>query len=257
MLHIGRINFDLDFFLTYLLHSPSAIWDGLQVTIIIAVLSQTAGVVLGLGVALARLSKLSVLRWGAAFYSWAWRGTPILVQLLIVYTGIAAAGLYRYPEFTLGPFVIAGALQAAFITLSLNEAAYMGEIFRAAIQAIDRGQTDAARAIRMRPTTALRWVILPQAARIVIPPLGNEFTLMIKGTSLLSVIGVRELFGTIEDINSATFRTFELFLIAALWYLLMTSIMAIGQRLIEARLGRHDMPLTDVPRKRTFLSRRT
>ena len=256
MLHIGRINFDLDFFSTYLLHPPPAIWDGLQVTIVIAVLAQTAGVVLGLGVALARLSKLSALRWGAAFYSWAWRGTPILVQLLIVYTGIAAAGLYRYPEFALGPFVIAGALQAAFITLSLNEAAYMGEIFRAAIQAVDRGQTDAARAIGMRPTTALRWVILPQAARIVIPPLGNEFTLMIKGTSLLSVIGVRELFGTIEDINSATFRTFELFLIAALWYLLMTSIMAIGQRLIEARLGRHDMPLADMPRKRTFLSRR-
>ena len=255
MLHLGRINFDLDFFLSYLLHPPPAIWDGLQVTIIIAILAQTAGLVLGLGVALAQLSKLSVLRWGAAFYSWAWRGTPILVQLLIVYTGIAAAGVYRYPELTIGPFVIAGALQAAFITLSLNEAAYMGEIFRAAIQAIDRGQTDAARAIGMRPTTALRWVILPQAARIVLPPLGNEFTLMIKGTSLLSIIGVRELFGTVEDINSATFRTFELFLIAAIWYLLMTTVLSIGQRFLEARLGRHDLPVADLTRKRTLFSR--
>jgi polar amino acid transport system permease protein len=147
-------------------------------------------------------------------------------------------------------------MQAAFITLSLNEAAYMGEIFRAAIQAIDRGQTDAARAIGMRPATALRWVILPQAARIVLPPLGNEFTLMIKGTSLLSVIGVRELFGTIEDINSATFRTFELFLIAALWYLLMTSIMAVGQRALEARLGRHELPVESaLSRRRSIFSR--
>jgi polar amino acid transport system permease protein len=220
-----------------------------------AVLAQTTGVVLGLGVALARLSKIPVFRWGATFYSWAWRGTPILVQLLIVYTGVAAAGIYRYPEFTIGPFVIAGAVQAAFIALSLNEAAYMGEIFRAAIQAIDRGQTDAARAIGMTPTTAFRWVILPQAARIVIPPLGNEFTLMIKGTSLLSVIGVRELFGTVEDINSATFRTFELFLVAAIWYLLLTTVMSIGQRAIEARLGRHDQPIVDLTRKRGLLGR--
>jgi polar amino acid transport system permease protein len=107
----------------------------------------------------------------------------------------------------------------------------------------------------MRPTTALRWVILPQAARIVLPPLGNEFTLMIKGTSLLSIIGVRELFGTVEDINSATFRTFELFLIAAIWYLLMTTVLSIGQRALEARLGRHDLPVADLTRKRTLFSR--
>src|SRR5262249_2177106 len=141
MLHLGAINFDLDFFLRYLLHPPRVIWQGLKVTVVIAVLAQTAGVVLGLGIALARLSKLAVMRWAAAFYSWAWRGTPVLVQLLIVYTGVAAAGIYRYPELAVGPFVLPGALQAAFITLSLNEAAYMGEIFRAAIQAIDRGQT--------------------------------------------------------------------------------------------------------------------
>jgi len=243
MLHLGGISFDLDFFLRYLLEPPPAIWEGLKITIVIAVLAQAAGVILGLGVALARLSHFAAFRWAAAFYSWAWRGTPILVQLLIVYTGVAAAGIYRYPEIAFGPFVIPGPLQAAFIALSLNEAAYMGEIFRAAIQAIDRGQTDAARAIGMRPATALRWVILPQAARIVIPPLGNEFTLMIKGTSLLSVIGVRELFGTIEDINSATFRTFELFMIAAIWYLAMTTVLSVVQRVVEQRLGRHDSPI--------------
>jgi polar amino acid transport system permease protein len=253
MLHLGRINFDLDFFLRYLLNPPDAIWQGLGITIEVAITAQIAGVVLGLGVALARLSKLSILRGGAVLYSWAWRGTPILVQLLIVYTGVAAAGIYRYPDLVVGPIVIPGALQAALLTLSLNEAAYMGEIFRAAIQAIDRGQIDAARAIGMRPVTALRWIILPQAARIVVPPLGNEFTLMIKGTSLLSVIGVRELFGTVQNINSATFRTFELFLIAAIWYLALTTVLSLAQRALEARLGRHEL----VPAKvgRTLSSR--
>jgi polar amino acid transport system permease protein len=241
MLHFGRINFDLDFFLRYLFDPPDMIWQGLGVTIEVAVIAQFAGVILGLGVALARLSKRPVLCGCAALYSWAWRGTPVLVQLLIVYTGVAAAGIYRYPDMTIGPIVIPGALQAALLTLSLNEAAYMGEIFRAALQAIDRGQIDAARAIGMRPATALRWIILPQAARIVVPPLGNEFTLMIKGTSLLSVIGVRELFGSVQNINSATFRTFELFLIAAIWYLALTTVFGIAQRMVEARLGRHEL----------------
>jgi len=256
MLQIGGINFDLDFFLRYLLSPPRAIWEGLWVTIEVSILSQLAGVALGLVVGLARLSKITVIRLGAALYSWAWRGTPVLVQLLIVYTGVAAAGIYRYPDLVIGPFTIPGALQAALITLALNEAAYMGEIFRAAIQAIDRGQTDAARAIGMRPWGALRWVILPQAARIILPPLGNEFTLMIKGTSLLSVIGVRELFGTVQNINSATFRTFELFLIAAIWYLALTTVLSIGQRFIEIRLSRHERTAATVPANRSLLSRR-
>ena len=244
MLHIGSITFDLGFFLHYLISPPESIKQGIVMTLVIALLAQTIGVVLGFFLAIARLSKIRVLRGAASFYSWAWRGTPVLVQLLIVYTGIAAAGIYRYPEFDIGPLTIPGPLQAALIALSLNEAAYMSEIFRGAIRAIDRGQTDAARAIGMRPATAMRWVVLPQALRLVMPPLGNELTLMIKGTSLLSVIGVRELFGTVQNINSATFKTFELFLVAAIWYLAMTTVMSVVQRLIEKRLGRHELPLS-------------
>ncbi|MDY0884403.1 amino acid ABC transporter permease [Dongia soli] len=257
MIHIGGISFDLDFFLKYLVNPPEMIWYGILMTIAIAIIAQVAGVVLGFGVAIARLSKFAVLRALAGLYSWAWRGTPVLVQLLIVYTGVAAAGVYRYPEIALGPLLIAGPLQAALITLSLNEAAYMGEIFRGAIQTIDRGQIDAARAIGMRPSTAMRWVILPQAMRTVIPPLGNEFTLMIKGTSLLSVIGVRELFGSVQNINSATFKTFELFLIAAIWYLAMTTVLSIVQRFVEARLRRHELPAAaTVKPNRSLLSAR-
>src|SRR5215467_9906780 len=98
MVHFGSISFDLDFFLRYLFTPPDIIWQGLWITIEVAIIAQAAGVVLGLGVALARLSRNPILRGWAIFYSWVWRGTPILVQLLIVYTGIAAAGVYRYPD---------------------------------------------------------------------------------------------------------------------------------------------------------------
>src|ERR1019366_8948757 len=103
-----------------------------------------------------------ILRGLGDFYVWAWGGTPLLVQLPMVYTGLAAAGIYRYPDIPIGPFVLSGPMQAALFTLALNEGAYMAEIFRAAIQSIDRGQFDAARAIGMRHRTAMRWIILPQ-----------------------------------------------------------------------------------------------
>lgn len=239
---LGDLNFDLDFFTRYLFEPPYVVWRGLGLTIVISLVAQAFGVALGLGVALARLSRNRFWREWARFYVWVWRGTPLLVQLLIIYTGVAAAGIYRFPDIVIGPLTINGPMQAALLTLSLNEAAYMAEIFRAAIQSIDRGQHDAARAIGMRTSTAMRWIILPQATRIVIPPLGNEFTLMIKGTSLLSVIGIRELFGTMQNINAATFRTFELFIVAAIWYLVLTTLMGIVQRRIEARFSRHETP---------------
>jgi polar amino acid transport system permease protein len=239
---LGNFNLDIPFFLRYLLHPPALVWEGLWVTIYVSLIAQTIGVVIGLIAALGRMSKSRLLRGWAGLYIWVWRGTPLLVQLLMVYTGLAAAGVYRFPDLQLGYFVLAGAMQAALFTLSLNEGAYMAEIFRAAIQSIDRGQYDAARAIGMRWRTAMRWIVLPQAIRVVLPPLGNEFTSMIKGTSLLSVIGVHELFGTMQDLNSATFRTFELFFVASIWYLILTSLMSLVQRWLEARLSRHELP---------------
>jgi polar amino acid transport system permease protein len=239
---LGNFNLDLPFFVHYLFNPPSLVWQGLWITIYVSIIAQALGVTVGLCAALMRMSKSRSLRTIAGFYVWAWRGTPLLVQLLMVYTGLAAAGIYRYPDIPLGPFTLSGPMQAALFTLSLNEGAYMAEIFRAAIQSIDKGQFDAASAIGMRYRTAMRWIVLPQAARVVIPPLGNEFTSMIKGTSLLSVIGVHELFGTMQNINAATFRTFELFFVAAIWYLILTSIMSFVQRRVEARLSRHELP---------------
>lgn len=237
---MGNLNFDLSFFLGYLFNPPAILLWGLWLTIVISVVAQALGVVIGLFVALARMSKHPWLRVPAMLHIWAWRGTPVLVQLVIVYTGFAAAGIYRYPDISFGPFTISGPLQAAIIALSLNEAAYMAEIFRAAISSIEKGQHDAAKALGMTPAVSMRRIILPQALRIVIPPLGNEFTLMLKGTSLLSVIGIRELFGTLQSLNAATFKTFELFLIAAIWYLILTSIMTMVQWWLEARFDQQD-----------------
>ncbi|TIS83319.1 MAG: amino acid ABC transporter permease, partial [Mesorhizobium sp.] len=194
----------------------------------------------GLLIALARMSRFAALRNWAKLYLWFWRGTPLLVQLVLIYTGVAASGIYMYPDLNIGPLHVSGALQAAILTLALNEAAYMSEIFRAAISAIDKGQFDASKAIGMTPGMAMRWIIMPQAARIVMPPLGNEVTLMIKSTSLLAVIGIRELFGTLQSLNAATFRTFELFAIAAIWYLILTTIMGAVQRVLEAHFSRHE-----------------
>jgi polar amino acid transport system permease protein len=241
----GDINIDSGFFLKYLFNPPPIILQGLWLTIWISVVAQALGVAVGLLIALCMRSKHWWARAFGKFYVWAWRGTPLLVQLVLIYTGVAAAGFYKYPDIHIGPFTLNGPVQAALIALSLNEAAYMAEIFRAALGSIDKGQFDATRALGMRPSTAMRWIILPQAARMVIPPLGNEFTLMIKGTSLLAVLGIRELFGTIQQINAATFRTFELFVIAAIWYLLLTTIMGIVQKRLEAHYGRYDLPASD------------
>ena len=240
---LGNLNLDPDFFIRYLFNPPDIVLAGVWITIWVSVVAMALGVSLGFFVALARMSPKWWLSGPARFYIWFWRGTPVLVQLVLVYTGVAASGLYMYPDLDIGPVHISGALQAAILVLSLNESAYMAEIFRAAISAIEKGQWEAARAIGMRPSTAMRWIILPQAARIVMPPLGNEFTLMIKSTSLLAVIGVRELFGTLQSLNAATFRTFELFAIAALWYLLLTSITALFQKYIEYRLARQEWPV--------------
>jgi polar amino acid transport system permease protein len=258
---MGNLRLDFNFFLQYLISPPSTVWVGLGITIIVATIAMLLGMTLGFLIGLARLSKNPFLSTGARLYVWVWRGTPLLVQLVLAYTGVAAAGIYMWPDLQVFGLTISGALQAAVITLALNEAAYMAEIVRAAIAAIDRGQFDAARAVGMRPAQSMRLIILPQALRIIVPPLGSEITLMIKSTSLLAAIGIREFFGTLQSINAATFKTFELFAVAAVWYLLLTSLVSAVQRIIEMRLARYDLPALDVetiiPQRKLLLLRRS
>lgn len=234
--------FDWSFYVHAVFH-PSGQWvTGLWRTVYISVVSQVAGVLVGLFLALARRSHWAALRWLVGGYVWIVRGTPLLVQLVIIFNGLAATNIYRFKDLSIGSFTLLGVIQAAILTLAINESAYMSEIIRASLDAVDIGQTEAAKALGMTPSVTMRTILLPQAAKIVIPPLGNEFNLMMKSTSLLSVIGVQEMFLTAQSINSATFKTFEIFAAAATYYLILTTIWGFIQSYIERRLGNSETP---------------
>jgi polar amino acid transport system permease protein len=177
------------------------------------------------------------------FYVWFFRGTPLLVQIAFIYFGLGVTGIYKWPDFVVPgtDFNIEGAWQAGIFALGLNEGAYMSEIVRAGILSVPRGQLEAAKSLGMTYALAMRRIDLPQAARVIVPPLGNEFNNMLKTTSLLVVISVPELYVVFSQKNgsgSTSFHPFELFLAAAVWYLLLTTIWGFIQASLERRLGR-------------------
>jgi polar amino acid transport system permease protein len=217
---------------------PSHPWlVGLWTTVYVSVLAQAVGVALGLVVELVRRSRRAPLRAAAGFYVWLLRGTPLLVQLVLVFNGLAALGVFRFKDISALGVTLPGVIQAGIVTLAVNESAYMAEIIRASINSVDTGQMEAAESLGLTRGRAMRFVVLPQAVRIMIPPLGNEFNNMMKVTSLLSVIGVEELFLNAQELNSTTFRTFEIFLAAAVYYLALTTIWGFIQSWIERRLA--------------------
>ncbi|HHW44040.1 ABC transporter permease subunit [Desulfofundulus thermobenzoicus] len=195
-------------------------------TLEITAIAVFIGCILGLAAGLARLSRKRILRFLATCYVDFFRGTPLLVQIVIVYFGIPqilkdiqnqlvqAYGIT--PVFENIPIFV-----AAVIACSLNSGAYIAEIFRAGVQSIEKGQMEAARSLGMTHGQAMRYVILPQAFKRVIPPLGNEFIAMLKDTSLLSVIGFEELFRRGQLIVGATYKAFQIYLTVAFIYLIM------------------------------------
>lgn len=246
--------FEFSFFIHLLFHPPHSFVAGAIRTVYLAVISQGLGVLLGLALALCRRSPTRLLRVLASGYIWIIRGTPLLVQAVLIYDGSAAVGLYSFSNITVLGLSVPGVVQAGIITLTINEGAYMAEILRAAIDSVDGGQAEAAESLGMRRRQVMRHVVLPQAMRVVIPPLGNEFNNMLKVTSLLSVIGLQELFLAAQDYNSATFRTFEIFTVAAIYYIVMTTVWAFVQSLIERRLeARGGTQIDHIPlRERLF-----
>ena len=217
------------------------ILSGLWLTLSISVISQTIGVVLGVLGALGKMSRIAPLRWLANLYVWFFRGTPLLVQITFIYFGLGVTRIYQWPEIHLFGFGVDGAIQAGIFALGVNEGAYMSEIVRAGILAVDVGQMDAAKSLGMTFRKAMRRIVLPQAARVIVPPLGNEFNNMLKTTSLLVIISVPELYVTFSRKNASgptVFHPFELFLAAAVWYLLLTTIWSVIQAVIERRLAR-------------------
>jgi polar amino acid transport system permease protein len=233
----GSYQYRWNLFFDSIFRPSPQILAGLALTLGIAVVSQLLGVILGIFGALGRLSRLLPVRWLSGFYVWFFRGTPLLVQIALIYFGLGVTGIYRWDRHPLFG-IIPGAWQAGVVALAVNEGAYMTEIVRAGILSIDRGQLEAARSLGMTYRMAMRRIVLPQAARIIVPPLGNEFNNMLKTTSLLVVISVPELYVIFSRLNGNYFAPFEFFLAAAVWYLLLTTAWGFVQSAIERRLGR-------------------
>jgi polar amino acid transport system permease protein len=237
----GAYQYRWDIFFNSLFAPDPRIIHGLLLTVSIAVISQVVGVALGVLGALGRISRTLPIRWLANVYVWVFRGTPLLVQIMILYLGLLQTNIFRWDDIVIGSFVIAAPVQAGIFALGVNEGAYMTEIVRAGIISIDPGQMEASRSLGMTYVKAMRRIILPQAARVIVPPLGNEFNNMLKTTSLLTIISVQELFVTFQQLNGngpTSFHPFELFLACALWFLLLTTIWSVIQAYIERRLAR-------------------
>jgi polar amino acid transport system permease protein len=210
----------------------------LYVTIVVSVAAQALGVLLGVLAALGKMSRILPLRLIANLYIWFFRGTPLLVQLAFFYYGFGTAHLWDWSDLTLFGFFIPGAVQAAMVILGVNEGAYMAEIIRAGIMAVDPGQTEAAKSLGMTYKQTMTRIVLPQAARVIIPPLGNEFNNMLKTTSLISVLSVVETYEHYVIVQGLDFRPFEAYAACALWFLLMTTIWGFVQARIEVRFSR-------------------
>jgi polar amino acid transport system permease protein len=214
-------------------HPGPVFWRALWATVYISVISQIAGVLLGLLLALMRESRFAPFRWLSAAYVLIFRGTPLLVQIFYIYVTI------NLPTVHLHFWTIPSEALTGIVALSLNEGAYMREIIRAGIDSIDPGQMEAAKSLGMRYGLAMRRIVLPQAARVIVPPLGNEFNNMMKNSSLLTVIGVYELYSDAQQGYSASFNS-DYFLIVAFWYLVLTTVWTLIQTWIEGKLGASD-----------------
>jgi polar amino acid transport system permease protein len=237
---------------------------GVWTTLWLTAASMAMGVLLGIVLAVMRLSPNPVLSGSAWFYIWVFRGTPVLVQLVIwanlgsLYRQISLGVPFGPGWFTIDTRNLIPNAIAALLGLALNEAAYMSEIIRAGILSVDEGQTEAASALGMSRMQTLRRIVLPQAMRVVVPPTGNETISMLKTTSLVSAVPYAELFFQTEAVGNRTFQPFPMLIAASLWYLAMTSVLMIGQYYIEryyARGSVRTLPPTPLQRFRVRLAR--
>ena len=219
---------------------------GLGTTLLLTVVAMAIGIVIGVVMAVGRQSRNVVVSGAASAYVGFFRGTPLLVQLIFWFN---LAALYPTLEFGIpfaGPVFEAETNQlitpmlAAILGLGLNEGAYMSEIVRAGLLSVDPGQTDAAEALGMRRSKIFRRIVLPQAMRVIIPPTGNATISMLKTTSLVSVIAIGDLLFAVQVIYSRNFVVIPLLITASLWYLLVTTILSIGQHFLEKRFKRGD-----------------
>ncbi|MEV7883529.1 amino acid ABC transporter permease [Streptomyces sp. NPDC002817] len=217
----------------------STVLAGAGRTLLISVLAMILGVVLGIVLAVMRLSKNPVTSWVAWAYIWFFRGTPVYVQLLLWFN-LALI----FPMLNLGPIYkdemtdVMTPFMCALLGLGLNEAAYMAEICRAGLMAVDEGQTEAAHALGMSHGKTLRRIVIPQAMRVIVPPTGNEFINMLKTSSLVYAVTYNELLRATSTIGSTSYAVMELLFVASIWYLVMTSVFSVFQYYLERRYAR-------------------
>jgi len=243
--------------------SPRVV-EGLVLTLELTAVSMTIGIALGTLMAVMRISPNPLIAGAASLYIWFFRGVPILVQLLFLFN-LAAL----YPVLSIGiPFgpvlfsssanTLITPLVAAIMGLSLAEGAYMAEIVRAGLVSVGHGQTEAAQALGLRRSLALRLIILPQAMRAIIPPTGNEIISMLKTTSLVSVIAVAELLYSVQLIYAVNYKTIPMLIVASAWYLVFTSVLTVIQYYVERRFARgasRALPLTPIQKLRLRFER--
>jgi polar amino acid transport system permease protein len=232
--------------------------QGVWHTLLIAVCSMAVGLVLGVLLAVMRLSRNPVTSSVSWLYIWFFRGTPVYVQLLmwfnlsLIFPVINLMPLYKNDTVAvITPFV------AALLGLGLNEGAYMAEIVRAGIQSVDEGQTEAAHALGLTGGQTMRRIVLPQAMRVIIPPTGNEFINMLKTSSLVSAVQYAELLRATSNIGSDTTAVMEMLFVASFWYLVLTSVFSVGQFYVEryyARGSQRSLPPTPWQKVRAVLT---
>ncbi|WP_421375968.1 amino acid ABC transporter permease [Paraburkholderia sp. DD10] len=215
------------------------ILTGLVNTIVMTVLAMALGIVLGVITAIMRLSSNPVLQAVAQGYVWLFRGTPVILQLLLwfnlalVFPSMGIPGLFELRTVdVMTPFL------AALLGLGINQGAYTSEVVRAGLLSVDTGQYEAAKSIGMPRLQALRRVILPQAMRVIVPPIGNELVGMVKLTSLASVIQYAEMLHNAENIYYANARVIELLMVAGIWYLVVVTVLSFAQSRVERHYAR-------------------
>ncbi len=248
LLKIFTVNgsFNWDYVWSYFF-SP-LILQGLIITIILAVMSQAAGTLIGLFLYFLRRSNWRVVRALATIYITVFRGTPLLVQILFIWSFLPYVNLARpliqthlFEHMGFSNSIPLDSFLSGFLALALNEGAYMAEIVRAGIDSIDVGQLEAAKTLGMTYGLAMRRIVLPQALRVIVPPLGNEFNSMLKNTSLVFVIGVADLLGAAQARGTSFGAPLEFLFLASVWYLILTAIWGFIQAAIERKLNASEL----------------
>jgi polar amino acid transport system permease protein len=231
---VGQIEWD---YVGQFLTAP-AIMQGLVNTIWMSIAAMALGIALGIGTAVMRMSPNPVLRGVAMGYTWLFRGTPIILQLLLWFNLALVFPRLGWGDWSMRTVDVMTPMLAALLGLGINQGAYTSEVVRAGMLSVDAGQYEAAKSIGMTRLVALRRIVFPQAMRVIIPPLGNEFIGMVKLTSLASVIQFAEILHAAQNVYYANSRVIELLIVAAIWYLVVVSLLTPAQMLLERRFSR-------------------